>query len=111
VCNCRPARRGIQATEEQKGSDEEKTLGTKEQNESKQRANIVTKYFNNKMKSKLEKKREVYYKDAEGIELNYPIGAEIRNLDELKIAHNDKEDNNFNVYIGCERGKKRNQHL
>jgi hypothetical protein len=72
-----------------------------------QRANIVTKYFNNKMKSRLEKNREVYYKDAVGIELNYPIGAELRNLAELKIAHNDKEDNNFNVYIGCERGEKK----
>ena len=70
-----------------------------------QRANIVTKYFNKKIKSRLEKRREVYYKDPKGIELNYPIGAEQRNLDELKIVHDNKLDNNFNVYIGCESGK------
>jgi hypothetical protein len=75
-----------------------------------QRANIVTKYFHKNMKSKLEKKREVYYKDPQGIELNYPIGAEQRNLGELKKVHDNKLDNNFNVYIGCEKGKKSIQH-
>ena len=75
-----------------------------------QRANIVTKYFNKNMKSKLEKKREVYYKDRKGIELTYPIGAEQRNLKELKIVDDNKIDNNFNVFIGCERGEKNNQH-
>jgi hypothetical protein len=55
------------------------------------------------MKTKLEKKGEVYYNDAEGIELSYPAGSEQRDLTELDIVYDNKKDENFNVFIGVDR--------
>ena len=71
-----------------------------------QRATIITRYLNMKMKTRLEKKKDVYYKDKKGIEMNYPPGSERRDLAELKIVSDNGIDNNFNVFIGCERKNK-----
>ena len=68
------------------------------------RANVITRYLDKNMQTKLEKKKEVYYKDSKGIQLTYPVNSEQVNLLSLKIVDDNKSCNKFNVFIGCERG-------
>jgi hypothetical protein len=75
-----------------------------------QRANIVTKYLYKNMKSRLEKRREVYYRDPMGIELNYSIGAELRNLAELKLCMTTKWTTISMCTLVVKEEKKTNQH-
>jgi hypothetical protein len=114
ACSAKPKKRSARAGRHTKASQElqngrsqkEERIMVPTNSENQKlvkRANIVTRYFNKNMKTKLEKKREVYYNHAEGIELSYPTGSEQRNLTELDIVYDIKNNKIFNVFIGVDR--------
>jgi hypothetical protein len=57
-------------------------------------ANIITKQWNERMQIMVDKKRPVYFKNPDGIEMIY-----------LLILTNNKLENNFNIVVGCNKLK------
>jgi hypothetical protein len=64
------------------------------------RANIIALPLDEIVISKLEKNWELYYVDPKGIDMTYPEGSSQRNLNDLQIITDNKNDNNFNVCLG-----------
>jgi hypothetical protein len=69
------------------------------------RASIVTKHWNETMQVSVDKKRPIYYKNPDGIEMNYPRGSKVKKLNSLSILTNHSLDNNFNIVVGCNKSK------
>ena len=67
------------------------------------RANLISRNFDERMESSIEKKRAIYYKDPKGIEMIYPYGAKVAKLSSLRVIDNNTEANNFNVFVGCKK--------
>jgi hypothetical protein len=68
-------------------------------------ANIITKQWDESMQILVDKKRPIYYKNPERIEMNYQRGSKVAKRNSLSILTNNKLDNNFNVVVGCTKSK------
>jgi hypothetical protein len=68
-------------------------------------ANIITKHWNENVQISVDKKRPIYYKNPDGIKMNYQRGAKVKNLNSLSILTNNRLDNNFNIVVGCNKSK------
>ena len=75
------------------------------------RANIVLRYFDARMQLSVDKKRGIYYKNANGIDVVYPRGSKVIDLSELDEEKINKNPNNFNVFIGCDKRNGTSQRL
>jgi hypothetical protein len=74
------------------------------QNRTKQKmASVITRYWDKDMQASVDKKRALYYKDFNGIDMTYPEGSKLANVNSLHILSNNNCDNNFNVILGCMR--------
>jgi hypothetical protein len=68
-------------------------------------ANIITKYWDERMQIMEDKKRPIYFKNPDGIEMIYPRGSKVAKLNSLSILTNNRLDNNFNIVVGCNKSK------
>ena len=66
-----------------------------------QRANLITFYWDEGMQVLVDKKQPIYYIDLDGIDMIYPHGSKLAKLCNLDTIENHKDDNNFNVMMGC----------
>jgi hypothetical protein len=53
------------------------------------------------MQASVDKKRALYFKDFNGIDMTYPEGSKVANVTSLHILSNNNCNNNFNVILGC----------
>jgi hypothetical protein len=77
-----------------------KTKNNKHNCKMRGRANIITQYLDTRMISNKKIKKEIYYKDSEGIDMTYPKGSKVKDSINLKILTNNDDINNFNVVVG-----------
>jgi hypothetical protein len=68
-------------------------------------ANIITKHWDESMQISVDKKRPIYYKNPDGIDMTYPHGSKVAKLSSLSILTNNRLDNNFNVVVGGNKSK------